>query len=690
MMEPATGRLVSIPERSEPKLNNLALRQGRWVEAGRPDDVIVSENFAVAHGFSPGDYFFAIVNGRKRRLSIVGIGLSPEYIYAVGPGQLMPDDRTFGIIWMGRRALEAAFDLKGGFNEVSLSLQRDASAPEVIDRVDGLLDRYGGVGAYDRDDHVSHVFISNELTQLDFFGRILPPVFLGVAAFLLNIVMSRLIDTEREEIGLFKAFGYTNLEVGWHYLKLVIVLTTLGVLLGLGLGLWMGRGLAEIYVQFFRFPFLHYRVEPSIFAIATLISLAAAIAGTLQSVRRAVKLEPAVAMRPAPPAVYRKTLFKKLGFSHLLTEPTRMIWRHIERWPARAGLTSLGMSMSIAILVGCLFPLDAIEQVIEVFYFQAQRQDATISFVEPRNDFAKRVVLKLPGVLAAEEFRQVPVTLRSQHFTERVGITGINPDATVSRLLDSELRPIVPPPEGLVLSTYLSRVLNAGPGAVVRVETMSGKRPTVDMPVTAVVEEYIGLGAYMDLGALNRLMQEGNVVSGYNIMVDSARTSALYAALKETPVVGGITLKSTALRSFRDTIAETLAIALTFYIAFGGMIAFGVVYNSARISLSERSREFASLRVLGFTRSEVAFILLGELGFLTVLALPIGCLLGYIFAAGMAESFSSELFRIPLFIAPSTYAISMIVVIVAAVLSGIIVGRRINQLDMVAVLKTRD
>jgi putative ABC transport system permease protein len=384
MAEPGTGRLVSIPERGRPVLNGLTIRRGRYIAPDRPDEVVISEAFSTAHGLGPGDHLFATINGHKRRLDVVGVALSPEYVYSIGPGFIVPDDKRFGVMWMGREALAATFDLDSAFNDVTLSLLRAASIPDVIQRLDAELEPYGGIGAYDREDQMSHAFLSNELDQLETMSVIIPPIFLAVAAFLLNIVVSRLIDTEREQIGLLKAFGYTNVAVGWHYMKFVLAITALGLLLGFLGGALLGRLLTELYAQFFHLPFLHYRLHPWVSAVAALVTVAAAATATLGAVRRAVRLAPAVAMQPAAPTAYRRIPFERRRPIAGLGQPTRMILRHILRWPVRAALTTLGIGMAGAILVSTLFFYDAIEHLTEVYFFQAQRQDVTVTFVEAR------------------------------------------------------------------------------------------------------------------------------------------------------------------------------------------------------------------------------------------------------------------------------------------------------------------
>ncbi|HYG91286.1 MAG TPA: FtsX-like permease family protein [Azospirillum sp.] len=690
MAEPASSRLLSLPERGEPQLNVPVLRRGRLPDPAHPDEVAVAEAFAEAHRLNPGDRVRATVNGRQRDLRVVGMALSPEYVYSLGPGQLMPDSRRFGVFWMGRDALAAAFDLKGAFNDVSLSLQRDALEADVIAQVDVLLAPYGGIGAYGRKDQLSNAFLSGELDQLRMTGRVIPPVFLGVAAFLLHMVVSRLIETEREQIGLLKAFGYSDLDVGWHYLKLALALTALGVLMGFAAGAWLGFGMTRLYAQFYSFPILLYQPAPEMFAVAALVAGGATVAGTVTAVRRAVTLPPAVAMVPAPPVAYRRSALARSALGRAVDGPTRMVVRHIVRWPARSALTTLGIASAVALLIASMFSFDAIETMIDVQFFRTHRQDATIVFAEARQDAVLAEVARLPGVQRAEGFRSASVRLRAGHLSRRAAIQGLEQGAELSRVLDVELRPVELPPSGLVLSSKLASLLDVRAGDQVTVEALEGKRRTVAVPVSAVVEEYIGAEAYMDRAALNRLMGEAPVVSGAHLRIDPDQTDALFRRLKELPMLAGITLRAATVGSFRATLAETMNIVLTFYVMFGGLIAFGVLYNSARITLSERGRELASLRVLGFTRGEVAYILLGELAVLTAAALPLGCLLGYGLAAMIAAGLDSDLFRVPLVVEDATFGVAALVVLVAAVVSGAAVGWRVSRLDLIAVLKTRE
>ncbi|MBE9554714.1 MAG: FtsX-like permease family protein [Proteobacteria bacterium] len=690
MAEPARGLLNSVPERHPPELNGLHLRMGRSVQPGHLGEVVLNEAFADAHGLRPGDSLHAVINGRKRRLDVVGVALSPEFIYSLGPGAMMPDDRRFGVMWVGRETLAAAYDLDDSFNSVSLTMMRGASEQAIIAALDRILEPYGGVGAYGRKDQTSHWYISNELVQLESMARVAPAIFLAVAAFLLHIVISRLIATEREQIGLLKAFGYSGLAVGWHYTKFVLAIVGIGIFLGFAGGAWLGRGLTELYTDFFRFPFLYYRIDFGTFLVAALISVVVALAGTLGAVRRAAKLPPAVAMQPAAPPVYRRTLPERLGLTLRFGQATRMVLRHIMRRPLRSGLTTLGIAMSVAILLSSMFMLDSIEMIIDVQFNRINRQDITVSLVEAKPIGVVREFESMAGVLRAEPVRAVAVRIRNRHLSRRTALMGMLPGSDLGRLLNRDLHAVSMPPEGLVLSAKLAEVLGVGRGDRLTVEAMEGRRPTAEIPVTAVVEQYIGTAAYMELGALNRFMGDQPMISLAYLQTDNLREADLYRELKNVPAIAGVAIEKTAVESFRETLAESMLLMTTFNILFAGLIAFGVVYNSARISLSERGRELASLRVLGFTRAEVSWILLGEFALFTVAALIPGFVIGYGLSWSMAVGFETELFRIPLVIERDTYGFSAVVVLSAALLTGLVVRRRIDHLDLVAVLKTRE
>jgi putative ABC transport system permease protein len=689
--EPVAGTIVSVPEGYQPTLNRLFIREGRFIQAGREDEVLLNEPFAQAHDLNPGDQFAAIINGRRKVLKIVGIVLSPEFLIQIEPGSIFPDPERYGVMWMGRTGLEAAYDMDGAFNDLAFSLSPLTHKYEdVLKLIDDLLKPYGGQGAYWRADQPSHFIITEEFRQLRGTATVLPIVFLAVAAFLLNIVVNRLISLQREQIAVLKAFGYSNTHVGFHYVKLVLLISFIGTAAGIVLGVWMGRGLGNLYLEYYRFPYLEYTLRLSVVFIAVALTTGTSLIGVIQAVRKAVRLPPAEAMRPAPPAEYRATIVERLGLQQYFDQPTRMILRNLERRPAKALLTIIGMSSSCAILIMGLFFSDSFDYVINVQFGLTQREHLTVTFTEPTSTAALYEIKSLPGVLYAEPFRNVPARLRYAHRSYQTGIEGIPQDAYLRRLVDIDLEPVSVPHDGIIITERLAQILNVRPGDEIIVEILEGNRLIRNVPLVGIIRQFIGIGAYTDLQTVNRLAGLGRAVSGVFLMIDKSYEKKLGRILTDRPRVASIASQERVIESFYESTAKTMLIYTFILSLFAGVIAFGVVYNSARISLSERDRELASLRVLGFTQGEIAYILIGEQAFLTLLSIPVGFLLGATASAGLVKSLQTDMYQLPFVIGGNTLSLAAVIVLGASIVSSSIIYRRLHKLDLIAVLKTRE
>lgn len=690
MVEPATGIAVSIPDAGEPAVNRLHLRTGRLPLPERRDEVAVLESFAVAHGMQPGSRFDAVMSGRKRTLNVTAIVLSPEYVYALGPGEMVPDPRRFGVLFMPRSTMAGLFGFDGAFNDVALRTQRGADMPALIDALDALLRPYGGTGAYQRKDQLSHAFLDNELVQLRAMAVVIPPVFLFVSAFLVNMILTRLISLEREQVGLMKAVGYGDVAIAWHYAKLTLAIALVGILIGSLGGYLMGQGLTRLYARFFSFPFLVFRQSVDLYAIGALVSAAAALAGGARATWKAARLPPAVAMQPPAPTLYRTVFGGSTRLALLFSQLTMMALRHVIRWPMRAALSAFGVSLAVALLVTALFSFDSIAFMVDTVFFRTERQDATLAFASERPPAVIDAARQLPGVLRAEAFRTTAIVLRHGHRQRRLAIATIPERAELGRVLDIALAPVSPPPAGLMISERVAALLDLKVGDIAEVELQERGGRIARAAITAVVQSYVGLAVYAHPDVLDRLVGDGPRVSGARIAIDASRLDDLYRAVKAIPAIAAVSLQNVSRARFRETIEENITIMTSVYVSLAVIITFGVVYNSARIQLSERARELASLRVLGFTRGEVASVLLIELGVVVAMAQPLGWGLGTLLSWSVVRGFESDLFRIPFIIERSTFAVASLVVLAVAALSATIVIRRLGRLDLVRVLKTRD
>jgi putative ABC transport system permease protein len=688
--EPVTAQFISLPDGAAQHHNRIYLRSGRVPDIGRVEEIVVYEAFAEAHAMGLGSRFSAILNGRKRQLVIVGTALSPEFIYTIGPGETITDNRRFGIVWMSEKTLASAYNLDGAFSSVTIRLLRNASEPEVIKRLDALLDPFGGQAAYGRKDLPSHAWGEHGLDMLRNMSRTMPTIFLLVSAFLINQWLSRIVALEREQIGLLKALGYRNITIAAHYLKFVIVVVAVGAVIGGLVGTWLGAFITRMYGSLIHFPFLVFIKNSDVYVLGGLLSLLAGIAGAVRAVWAVAAVPPAVAMQPPAPPRFRRILPARFALRKLVSQPTMIMLRNLSHHPLRAAFTMLGMALAPAMIIVSLFLKDTVEDLINVTYFIADRHDAAVSFVEKRPQNVVEQIVHLPGVLAVEPYRQVPVRIRYGSIERRILISGRPQGADLRRIIDADLHAVVLPENGLAISAWLAHILGVYVGDFVEVDLLEGQRRTVSVPVAALIEDFFGIQGMMDLQSLSRLVREGPTVTSVSFTFDENHADSLYDAIKSMPAVSGMGIQRLSLANYRTLLAPLQTNMAMIYTGFAVIIAFGVVYSSVRMSLSERARELASLRVLGFGRGEVLFMLLAELGLLTLLAQPLGWGLGYLLSSLLKIQVSGEVMRGRLIVEHSSYALASGIVVAAALLSALVVRERINRLDLVAVLKTRD
>ncbi len=690
LAEPADGLIHSLPEGRPSQLNLLFLRRGRLPETGSRNEVAVGEAFAKAHGFEPGHEIAAVIHGAKQRLTIVGIVLSPEFVFESRPGETLPDNRRFGVFWMNERELATAFQLSGAFNNVLVDVAPGQQPAPVMAELDRVLAPYGGLIAYTRKDHASASRLNDELRVLHGLSIAFPTVFLSIAAFMTSAMLTRLIRLQREQIAQLKAFGYSSRQVGSHYLQFALVIVLIGLSTGTVAGMWFGGNVVSVYKRFFQFPALTFHPDISAIGLALLVSSGAAFAGVIGTVRQVMRLPPAEAMRPEPPAEYRTSLLERLGLGKLASPAFRMILRNIERRPAQALFTALGLALATGIPVVPGAIRDGIQFILNFQWDYAQRQDITLGLLEPGSASALSDIQHLPGVLSAEPFRSVPARLRFGHISRKLGVIGLPRDATLNRVLNEHGRPITLPPHGLLVSAKLAEILGAKVGDNITLEIQEGKRPRLEAPIHGVLTDFAGLAAYMDLEALHRLMREGSTVSGAYLSVDSSRLTDFLSRVKECPRIASMAVKDAVRGSFQKSTAEMIGMIQGLYFSFSIVVAFGVVYNSARIALSERSRDLATLRVIGFTHREVVGLMVGEIALLTLVALPFGLGIGSLLASGIIHTASTESVRLPLVLTSRTYATAVLIVLTSAVISCGVVSRRIRHLDLLAVLKSTE
>ena len=689
--DPAVGQLIGLDPRHPRRLNLVTLQSGQppapGATGGGAIEALVSEGFAQAHGLRAGSQVQALVNGKQRILRVTGIALSPEYIFAGLWG--MPDLRAFGVFWVDREELAAMLDMEGAFNRVALRLAPGAVAPAVAAEVDQVLAGAGGMPAVGRKDQISHAMLDNEIREQQVLGTVLPAIFLAVAAFLLHVVTARLVATQREQVAALKALGYANRAIALHYLKLIAPMAGGGYLLGLALGWWLGSELTGLYAGFFHLPGFSHRITPGLALLALAIVLVTALGGTLTALAATVRLAPAEAMRPAAPGRYRRAWLERLPRLRAGTA-SRMILRNIERRPLRSALTTGGTAAAVAIVIMGNFLRDAMDVIVGATFEQAMRGDIAVWTTEPVDAAAARALARIPGVLQVEAGRTLAVRFVHGQRSESGAIQGYASPPVLRRVIDVDRNEALPGNHGLLMTDRLADKLGLRSGDTVTVEVREGRRQVRSVVVERTVRDMMGLNAYMDRASLNRLAGDGDVASLFSIAVQQGAERDVLRATQAMPLVAGAFSKATMLRNMQEITARNILIMSSLLTAFAAVIAVGVVYNNARIALAERTWELASLRVLGFTRAEVSMLLLGELALGIAAALPLGMAMGWALTHGVVLLMRSDQFLFPVVIQPRTYAWAALCVVVAGVASALVVRRRIDRLDMVAALKTRE
>lgn len=688
--EPAVGRFISIPDSRSSNLNQLFLRKGRWIDSGRANEVLVNEGFAEANSIKPGDHLYALLNGHRQLLHIVGIVLSPEYVYAIRGEDLLPDNRHFGVFWMKRKSLSAAFGMQEGFNDISLTLTPNASEKSVRNDLEQLLLNYGLSITYPRKDQISDRFVTNEINQQKIIASFIPPIFLIVASFLLNLVTGRLVQNQREQIALLKALGYTNTLIVLYYSKLVLVVVLLGAILGIGLGAWFGVLMTQLYAEYFRFPVFYYSFSIQAAFIGVLVSFFAAASGALRSIYQVVNLAPAVAMRPPAPPIYRTLGLERFSLISNSSASAKMFYRHTFRHLFRTVITSIGIALAMAIVILGLFWQDAVQYLIKTQFLMSQKQDATVSFTQQLQDIVLIELKHIKGVIYTEGYRISPALLSNQNYSEQTALFGIPSDAKLKVVLDKNENPISIPDNALVLSKGLADRLHLTLGDWVNVNMLEGNKAKTMLEVQGIVNDYVGMFAYTNIFLINRILNEDHLINLAGISINHQHINQLYKELKKIPKVSSITFNTSIVQTFKETFAKHVLVFTSILAGFAIVIAIAVVYNNAIIILAERSWELSTLRVLGFTDREVSNIFFYNIIFEVLLAIPMGILFGYWISWSLLELMQTDWFKIPFIIESKTYVISIVVVIIASLMSFFIIKKRIQQLNLTAVLKVGD
>ena len=686
--EPADAKVVSIPEEGAPLLNDFVLVAGSLPRAGRDDEVLISEQFAELHGVRPGDLLDVILEGRERSLRVVGLAMSPEFVIAMPRGAVAAAPDRFAVLWMRQKAVESTYGMVGAFNDLVVALIPHAEPARVVRALDQLLGRYGSQGAYTREHQTSHRQLTDNLMQIASIATLAPTIFLCVAAFLLNTALSRLIDMERTQIATLKALGYRNRDVGLHYLQLGLCIASVGALFGTALGALLANSLVTFVVRFYRIPQLAFALTPKLVASALCASLGAALLGSILAVRSVVKLAPADAMRPPAPPRYTQSGWSRF-VSAQLAPASRMVARELSRRPLRFVASTLGIAVATGVIVLGQFQADAMKFCLDVYMLAQQRETMAVSFVRPVSTDAVRSLQRLPGVHDVQWRAVLPVRVQRGHRERVINLVAHPERHSLRPLLDEDARPVAIEPGQVLATDMLARLLDARAGDTLMIEPLSGDRTPRPLILTGTVSELLSLWIHMHEADFTRWLGVSPMATEAHLSIDADRVEHVQRELSRMPQVASAARKQLLLDEFRRDRGAIGPVFATVLTLFAATLTLAITYNNARVSLSTRARELASLRVLGFSRAEVARVLTGELAVQVILGACIGLVLGRGLVSAMLASSELEAIRFTKHIGAHAYALAALVTLSGGFISAGLVRRKLDKIAMTDALKTR-
>ncbi len=684
--EPLNSLVLSLPDTQRPVINDIVLKRGGYFTGRRRNEVIVNDAFARQHGLYPGGWIHLLLNNRREELMIVGTAISSEFVYLVGPGNITPDPEHFGVFYLPQSYAEEVFDFDGAANQVVglLSPEVRERPEETLRRAELLLGDYGVFSTTARKDQPSNHFLSDEIRSLGTFASILPTIFLAVAALVLNVLMVRLIDQQRSTIGMLKALGYSNGEIFVHFVKFGALIGLASGLPGLAAGYGMAELITKIYHRFFEFPNLVNRVYPVWYLTGLAIAIVCALVGTVHGARLALRLQPAEAMRPRPPVAGGRIwlerfarLWRRLGFGW------RMTLRNLVRHRLRTGVGIMSVAFGAGLMVAGFMLREGVEYIVEFQFNQVMRSDFDLTFKDERSSEAVVEARRLPGVERAEPVLDVAGDFFHGPYRHKGVVTGLAADARLTVPRDRVGRSVRVPEAGLAMTRKLAQLLHVEAGDVIEFEPIKGLRQRRAVPVAEVIDSYVGLSVYADIHYLSRLISEELAVTGVQITADPqpAVRHALDQELKQLPALQSFNGRQNVIRNVTETVLKTQAIFISLLVVFAGVIFLTSLLNTSLISLAERRREVATLRVLGYTAWQVGGYFFRQSMVVTVLGTLAGLPLGYGLCMWVTARFDTEMFRFPLVSPPSVWIQTWALALLFGVLTHLAVQRDIHRMD---------
>ncbi len=692
--ERATARVVSYNLPMEEGLNQLTVVQGRSFEekmGSGPTEVVLDPKYLKANNLDWGDEITVIVEGKETFLTVVGAAISPEFIYAMKDNaDILPDPLKFGIFMVENHQAQQILNMSGQINQVIIELDLGADQDAVISAIKDVLRPYGLLASYPRSDQLSDAMLEAELDQLRGVTTVLPVIFLAIAAAIQFVILRRMIKSQRAQIGLMKGTGYHNFQIILHYTFYALAVSMTGAIVGILLGIRFSFYFTDLYATYFNLPVNFATLNLQAIVTGILMCLLIGCIAGLTAARGVVRIQPAESMRPEPPAIGGKSLLEYWPWLwRRLSAGWKMTMRNINRNRGRFAVTLMGVVFSVALLVISFFVYDAVDYMMQKFFYQGQTYDLSIRFDSLMAETEMLNISHIEGVQKVEPFLELPVRIHFGNGSEDEVLLAYGPDLTMKELEDDDGKPIIIPEDGILLNERTARKLNVGRGDEVEVETLLPTGPVhwEKAVIVGQVRQMVGSGSYIDLQQANRLLQERNLVSAAMIKVEPGMVSQVEAEINK--MLGGASVLShqKEIANFENYLA-TMDVSIAIMVLFAAILGFAIVYNASVMNLAERNREIGCMRVIGFSVREVSGMLFKENMVHSVLGVILGLPFGRWIASAYINSITTDLYTLPVIIYPRTYLLAAVGTIIFIYLAHKVSVRGIKRLDLAEALKS--
>ncbi|WP_366924888.1 FtsX-like permease family protein [Metallumcola ferriviriculae] len=686
-------RLVSVDPNEANPINGVNLSQGIPL-TNEESNIWIDNKFYEANKLSLNDELNIIAEGKKKSLQVVGVGISPEFVYALRTSSdLYPSPESFGVAFIPREIMQRLFPTQAAINSLVFTLEPDAQYNSVEERLESKLDRFGLTRLYPRKDQTSHLLLTGEIDGLESMATALPTFFLAVAGMILYIMLKRTVEQQRGQIGILKAFGFTYREILLHYLSYAVVLGAAGGIFGGLTGIALSYPFTDMYEMFFSLPGLKSSFSPGYLITGILLSLLFSLFAGYQGCKKILRLEPAEAMRPPAPPDAKKVLLERISiFWAMLTVQGKMAVRNISRNKGRSVFIFLGIMFSFAILGFTWSMNDLVQKMLFDQYEKIETYDVKVTLVAPGTEGKiQRELYNFPGVNKVEALAEVPVTLKNNWHKEDVLMLGIPNDSSLYHILDKDYNKVSPPVDGILLSERLAGLLNARVGTSLKVKNLLLRETEKEkyLEVVGIIPQYLGSNSYMELTALQKFTGQKDLATSFMVSMEQSKVEPLQKEYRQSAVIAGIDNQKKRLQQSQELMASYGSM-IYIYALIGIIISFAIIYNSSVITLSERSHELASMRVLGMTPAEVLSVITFEQWFIAFFAILGGIPMSKMFLEGISQSISNDVYTMPTGITPSSFAIAFFVTVVSIWVAQRIAARKIARMSLVEALKAHE